>query len=81
MMQPQNESVAKLHEETGITEATLYKWRKKARTGGSATPGNGQTSDKWSNHDKRLFTSDCLSSIGIYYIMSYLKMPKGFTRL
>lgn len=54
MMPPQNESVAKLSEETGVTEVTLYKWRKEARATGSATPGNGQTSDKWSSQDKFL---------------------------
>ncbi|MER2191149.1 MAG: transposase [Solibacillus sp.] len=31
MMPPQNEAVGKIHEETKITEATLYKWRKEAR--------------------------------------------------
>ena len=54
MMPPENESVAKIYDETGITEATLYKWRKEARAKGSATPGNGQTSDKWSSQDKFL---------------------------
>ena len=54
MMPPQNESVAKIIEETGITEVTLYKWHKEARAAGSATPGNGQTSDKWSSQDKFL---------------------------
>lgn len=54
MMPPQNEPVAKLSEVTGVTEVTLYKWRKEARAAGSATPGNGQTSDKWSSQDKFL---------------------------
>ncbi|MFE7282717.1 transposase, partial [Heyndrickxia sporothermodurans] len=45
MMPPNNESVAKIAKEEGITEVTLYKWRKEARTAGVATPGNGQTSD------------------------------------
>ena len=54
MMPPQNEAVAKINKETGISEATLFKWRKEAREAGSATPGNGQTSDKWSSQDKFL---------------------------
>lgn len=61
MMPPQNEAVAKINEETGITEATLYKWRKEARATGSATPGNGQTSDKWSSHDKFLVVMETFS--------------------
>lgn len=43
-----------MSQETGITEVTLYKWRKEARTAGSATPGKGQTSDNWSSQDKFL---------------------------
>ena len=54
MMPQQNEAVAKINKETGITEATLYKWRKEARAAGNATPGNCQTSDKWSSQDKFL---------------------------
>lgn len=54
MMPPNNESVAQLSVEEGITEATLYKWRKEAREAGIATPGNGQTSDKWNSQDKFL---------------------------
>ena len=54
MMPPNNESVAQIAEEQGITEVTLYKWRKEARAAGVATPGNGQTSDKWSSQDKFL---------------------------
>ena len=30
-MPPNNESVSKISEETGVTEPTLYKWRKQAR--------------------------------------------------
>lgn len=44
--------------EEGITEVTLYKWRKEARAAGEATPGNGQTSDKWSSHDKFLIVME-----------------------
>jgi transposase-like protein len=54
MMPPNNESVAQISKEEGITEVTLYKWRKQARVAGVATPGNGQTSDKWSSEDKFL---------------------------
>lgn len=54
MMPPNNESVAQISKEEGITEVTLYKWRKQARAAGVATPGNGQTSDKWSSEDKFL---------------------------
>lgn len=58
MMPPNNESVAQISKEEGITEVTLYKWRKEARAAGVATPGNGQTSDKWSSQDKFLIVME-----------------------
>ena len=58
MMPPHNESVAKLSETEGISEATLYKWRKEAREAGMATPGNDQVSDKWSSQDKFLIVME-----------------------
>ena len=54
MMPPNNEPISKLSSETGITEATLYKWRKDARIAGNATPGDGQGSEQWSSEDKFL---------------------------
>jgi len=42
MMPPNNEKVSSISKELGITEATLYKWRKEARMKGNATPGDGQ---------------------------------------
>jgi transposase len=52
MMAPNNESVSKISEELGITEPTLYKWRKEARLAGNPTPGIGQGSEQWSSEDK-----------------------------
>lgn len=54
MMPPNNEKISAISEELGITEATLYKWRKEARVSGNATPGDGQVSEKWSSQDKFL---------------------------
>lgn len=54
MMPPNNESVRSLCEEFGISDATLYTWRKEAREAGYASPGNDRTSDKWSSEDKFL---------------------------
>jgi transposase len=58
MMPPNNESIKQISEEVGITEATLYKWRKEARKGGSATPGDGQGSEQWSSEDKFLIVME-----------------------
>ncbi|WP_246097031.1 hypothetical protein [Psychrobacillus soli] len=54
MMPPNNEAVVQISKEECISEVTLYKWRKEARIAGTATPGNGQTSDKWNSQDKFL---------------------------
>src|SRR5262245_46091968 len=54
MMPPNNESISRICEDTGITEVTLYAWRKEARATGNATPGDGQGSEQWSSEDKFL---------------------------
>ncbi|AMQ05226.1 transposase [Sporosarcina psychrophila] len=54
MMPPNNETVKSISMDTGISEQSLYKWRKKARIDGNPTPGNGQTSECWSSEDKFL---------------------------
>ena len=41
MMPPNNVPVAQLSRETGITEATLYTWRKQTRAQGVPVPGDG----------------------------------------
>jgi transposase-like protein len=52
MMPPLNRSVSELVEVTGITDATLYTWRKQARAAGAVVPGDGKQSDRWSSQDK-----------------------------
>ena len=54
MMPPNNESISQLSNELGITEPTLYKWRKEARLAGNPTPGSGQGSEQWNSEDKFL---------------------------
>jgi transposase-like protein len=52
MMPPQNRSILELSEETGITTATLYAWRRQARESGVAVPGDGKQAGEWSSADK-----------------------------
>lgn len=52
MMPPLNRTVPELVEATGITDATLYAWRKQARAAGAVVPGDGQQADQWSSQDK-----------------------------
>lgn len=52
MMPPINMPVAELARTEGISDITLYKWRKQFRQQGNAVPGNGNNADKWSTEDK-----------------------------
>jgi len=54
MMPPNNESVATISNETGISEQTLYKWKRNARANGFAMPAGELTPEKWSTKDKFL---------------------------
>ena len=40
--------IAKLVKEEGISDATLYTWRKQAKAEGQFVPGNDKNPDKWS---------------------------------
>lgn len=51
-MPPEQCSVRQLSNETGIGEATLYNWRKIARTNGSLMPDAKQTPEQWSSANK-----------------------------
>ncbi len=52
MMPPLNRSVPELVKATGITDATLYTWRKQARAAGAVVPRGGKQADQWSRQDK-----------------------------
>lgn len=53
MMPPESRSVAALSRETGITEATLYHWRKLAKRAGAVMPDGGRRkADEWDSHAK-----------------------------
>ncbi len=52
MMPPNNESVSQISRDSGLAEATLYKWQKEARANGVAVPGGEKETEKWSTRDK-----------------------------
>ena len=51
-MPPENAPVSALARETGITEQTLYTWRRQAKGQGLAVPGDGKNPEGWSSEDK-----------------------------
>lgn len=48
-MSPQNRSIAQLSKEEGISDVTLYTWRKQAREKGLDVPNQKSKSEKWSS--------------------------------
>lgn len=52
LLPPENRTVREVSEEEGISEVTLYNWRKQAREQGVAVPGSGKQSEDWSPEAK-----------------------------
>jgi transposase-like protein len=52
MMPPNAVSVPQLCQETGVSDVTLYKWRKEYRNRGIAVPGDNSQADDWTAEDK-----------------------------
>ena len=52
MLPPHNRSIPELAEEEGISEGTLYNWRKAARAEGRLLPDGDQSPEGWSAADK-----------------------------
>lgn len=51
-MSPQNKSVSELAHESGITEQTLYPWRRQLRNQGTPVRGSGKNAEEWTLKDK-----------------------------
>ncbi|MGL6152366.1 MAG: IS3 family transposase [Aeromonas sobria] len=47
LLPPINMSVTELARQEGISEVTLYNWRKQAKAGGAPVPGNNKLPDEW----------------------------------
>jgi transposase-like protein len=52
MMPPENKAVSVLARESGITEQTLYTWRRQLKAQGMPVPGDGKNAEEWSSEDK-----------------------------
>lgn len=61
MLPPNNESIARISEETQVSVATLNKWRKKARESGQSAPAGTKESNRWSSQDKFLIVMETSS--------------------
>jgi len=52
LLPPHNRSVPQVAREEGISEPTLYNWRKQAKERGILVPGNGKQTEEWSAEAK-----------------------------
>ena len=52
MMPPNNQSIASLAKEEGISDATLYNWRAQAREQGRLMPDSDHSPNNWTSRDK-----------------------------
>ena len=52
MMPPNPVPVSKLRADTGVSDVTLYKWRKDYGSGGIAVPGKHLNPDDWTAEEK-----------------------------
>lgn len=52
MMPPMNKLISALARENGISEQTLYTWRRNLKAQGVPVPGNGKNAEEWSSKDK-----------------------------
>ncbi len=52
LLPPNNISIAALSKEEGISDATLYNWRKEARNQGRLMPDSDNTTIGWTSRDK-----------------------------
>jgi transposase-like protein len=52
MMPPHPVSVSQLSRDTGVSDVTLYKWRKEYRNKGVSVPANRKKSEDWTAEDK-----------------------------
>ncbi len=52
MMPPRPVSVSQLSRDTGVSDVTLYKWRKDYQNQGVAVPSNKKKSEDWTAEDK-----------------------------
>jgi transposase-like protein len=52
-MPPKNKSVSVLARESGISEQTLYNWRRNLKSQGVPVPGNEKNAEEWSSKDSK----------------------------
>ena len=52
LLPPMNNSVAEVARQEGISDVTLYAWRKAAKQEGKPVPGDVKTTDEWSAEAK-----------------------------
>lgn len=61
LLPPHSRSVVEVAKEEGISEATLYNWRKQLRESGTAVPNSHTSSGQWSAQTKLAVVAETFS--------------------
>ncbi|MGF1723179.1 transposase, partial [Photobacterium nomapromontoriensis] len=61
LLPPLSRSVAEIAKEEGISEATLYYWRKQLRQSGAVVPDSNTSSEQWSAQTKLAIVTETFS--------------------
>jgi len=61
LLPPYSRSVAEIAKEEGISDATLYYWRKQLRKSGTVVPDNNTSSEQWSAQTKLAVVAETFS--------------------
>ena len=61
MMSPNPVPVSQLSKETGVSDVSLYKWRKEYRNRGVTMPGEYRKPDDWTAEDKLVVVTETAS--------------------
>ena len=61
LLPPHSRTVAEVAKEEGISEATLYNWRKQLRGSGAAVPNSKTSAGQWSAQTKLAVVADTFS--------------------
>jgi transposase len=61
VLPPNNESIARVAKEEGLSEQTVRNWRDKARADGTSAPGTDAVPDDWNTQDKFLVVVETAS--------------------
>lgn len=80
MLSPYPPTIRELSRNEGISEATLYNWRKQLRREGRPVPKHDRTSDNWYARINRITSASWMRLFIRSFRMSWLTRSKNFSK-